>query len=168
MSGAGWRIPLTGIASIGATKPKLRFRVLEGRPPFGRLSFPALRARDRHRSASGGHFGRSTGREGGGDCLLKPLQPFFRDTGAFFRLCQLLPELFSHEMACLQLFLQNADLLISFETFGTDTLGEGECVRTDPVRLILDTRHRQSRAADHFEGLEVVGRLRLSIATIRH
>jgi hypothetical protein len=43
MSGAGWRIPLTGIASIGATKPKLRFRVLEGRPPFLRLSFPAAR-----------------------------------------------------------------------------------------------------------------------------
>lgn len=132
-------------------------------------------------------FARSTGGEGGDDRLLKPLQPFFRNIGSFFCmgqlllelfnrgmtcfqfrnsgpfLCQLLLEVSSQEMACLQLFLQNTNLLICFDTFRADTLGESQCVHSDPLRFILDTRHRPSCGAYHVERLKVVARLRRSL-----
>lgn len=135
-------------------------------------------------------FGRPMVREGGNDCLLKPLQPFFRNIGPFFRMgqlllelfnrwmagfrfgscgpffCQLLLELFSQQMACFQLFPQNADLLIGFNAFRADPLGQGECIHPDPLRFILDIRHRASRAADHFKRVKVVVRFRRSLTRV--
>lgn len=57
------------------------------------------------------------GREGGVYRILKVPQPFLGNICSLFCLRQLLPELFSHEIACIQLFLKNNDLLICLETF---------------------------------------------------
>jgi hypothetical protein len=85
----------------------------------------------------------------------------FRNGGPFLR--QLSLELFSQIMACLELFLQNTDLLICFDTFRADTLGERQCVHPDPLRFILDTRHRPGCGAYHVERLKVLARLHRSL-----
>jgi hypothetical protein len=109
---------------------------------------------------SGRCFDRSMGREGGGCCIFKVLQPFLCNICSLFCLRQLLPELFSQELARFQLFLQKNNLLICLETFWADTLGQGECVRSDALRFVLDTCHRPGCAANHFKRFKVVARLR--------
>ena len=116
---------------------------------------------------------------------MKPLQPLFRNIGSFFRIRQSLLELFDRGMTCFhfdnscpflrqlllelvsqkmarfQLFLQNTDLLLCFDTFRADTLGESQRIHSDPLQFILDSRHRPSCGAYHFKRLKVVAGLRL-------
>ena len=103
-------------------------------------------------------------REGGIDGVLKPSQPFFRDGGSFFRLCDLLLGHFSARLAFRELILQGGELILQrrnlltdFDALRSGVPGQREGRRLDPLRLLLHGRHELRRAADQFQGLNAVG-----------